>query len=293
MTYLNPYKDFGLAGVLRPGANLGQILYVDTSARGGDDASSGLSVENPKLSIEGALADCTDAGFDTIVVLNQDNANCPTFPIAVDKDNVTIIAAPSGSYQPRWEGGAVIDSGEQHCFTMHALHTRIIGFDLRAGTTSAGVYFGDADCVRPGIFRCVFTAGQYGVHASANSMPGTGLEIADCLFASQTTNAILYNSNGPFFRFHDNHFHESVGPAINFTGIGGDGGRVMNNTFQLPDDVQGRAITMGFAALGPVWVSGNQANFGDVALVANPYEYLSAAAAWGVNYAGIIAVLPA
>ena len=69
-------------GNWRGGQGLGTTFYVNL---GGDDGNPGTDPADPKLSIAGALDECTDDLLDTIFVLDY-WGNDAVWPIDVDVD---------------------------------------------------------------------------------------------------------------------------------------------------------------------------------------------------------------
>lgn len=112
------------------------------------------------------------------------------------------------------------------------------------------------------------------------------------MFAAEIVTNGVYLFNPVSARIQDNVF-DRCGTAAVYIGQGAHC-QILNNDIVCAADTQGYGITLGAGTSG-IMVSGNRANFGDTAMVANPY--LDGAGAgvnnWLVNYQAITAVLPA
>ena len=259
----------GLANALVPGANdAGLIVYVNMAGGGGDNANSGLDPSVPKLTLEGALAICTNDALDTIIVLDYYDQDT-TWPISVNKSRVRIIGSPSAQNFYQW--CVVQPTGDFAAFNIVAGHVHISGFQIHAGATSGGIEFDGAGGAQGiGIRHCLFASGAYGVWGEAASEPGAGLVVEDCMFIQAlTANGILMGSNGPFYRFERNIFDQIAGIAISVTGAP-SAGLIKDNVMSLPSNTQGKGITVSSGTRNII--QGNHANYGTTEMVANPYE---------------------
>ena len=284
-TLINPMRDFGLAGVLQPGANLGKIVYVNL---GGLDANDGLGPSRPKLTIRGALDVCTDDLMDTIVVLDYWD-NDAVWPISVDVSRVRIIGSPSGNFLRPW--AAIVPTGDVAAIDIAANDVFIQGLYLQGGATAAGISIAGASIVRTGIFDCWFGPAAYGIEYSG--MGGFGHVAARNFFSqSVTANGILYSSNSPFSKFEDNIF-EQIADIGFYTQGAAAACSILNNIFSLPSNTQGKAITLDGSTSRWI-VYGNRANYGVTTMAGNPYEDASSGVNhWLTNWNGTAAVDPA
>lgn len=307
MTALNPWLDFGLANVLVPGSNKGKIVYVDTDANGASDSNSGLRVGEAKVSIHGALAICNDYMWDTIVVLNHENAQVVEWPIKINKAGVRIIGAPGGGWHPRYTGGQIIQPDENAAgMTLDANHIRIEGFEFRAGASHAGIEFVTTGVGRHGIYRCVFHSGAHGVWLTAGNAPeGAGPTIKDCFFMDGlTADGVRYNSNAAFARIEDNIFDSVGGIAINIMANQATCLMILRNIIGLLTNAAAKGIVISGAECWRSIINLNYANFSEADMEGsgtnNPYLDSSAPSGgapqcnhWLLNYRNIAAILPA
>lgn len=278
-TLINPFQDFGLAGVLQPGANLGKIVYVNL---GGSDANDGLGPSRPKLTIAGALDVCTNDAMDTIVVLDYWQ-NDSTYPISVDVSRVRIIGSPSGSYR-NWP--CITPTGNTAAMDIAANDVFVQNLYFEGGDDHGCIEFTTAGKCRIGIFDCWFASAKYGIWATGTSKPSFGLEVGRCFFCQNiVTNGILYDSNGPFAKFHHNIFEEIAGIGF-YTQNAAAACMLLDNTFSLPSNTQGKAITLEGST--DRWIiAGNRANFGATTMGTNPYvDTSSGANHWMQNWKG-------
>lgn len=278
----------GLDAVLQPGANRGKVYYVNGTAWGnGSDANTGLRPDVPFMTLTKALSMCTNEQNDTIVVLDFWQPTGETWPIAINKDMVTIVATPGGSRMMPW--ACVSPTGDTAAFSITATGVTIRNFYLMAGASHAGIELVGGP-QRVGIYECFFASGTYGIAAAIHAA-GMGLEVAGCDFASALTAGGISLVNPPWGRIHNNVFHGVTGVAISLAAAGSM--EILNNTIFCNADVQGRGIILGGGS-GCI-IDGNHANFGDTAMAANPYLDSSVAGSnhWLLNYQAITAVLPA
>jgi len=258
---MNPYMDFGLAGVLAPGSNQGKIVYVNGTS--GSDTASGFQPEKPLLTITAALALCTSDDNDTIVVLDYWSPATETFPIVVNKTGVTIVGARGGSYSSYV---AMTPLSTTAIFSITAGNIRIMDLYLQGNAAAAGITF-TGGSQRIGIYGCYFSAGTYGIQCTNNN-PGAWLHIGHCTFASTLSSGGIEIANQAWFRVHDCVFNQVGGVAINVGGAGG--GQILDNQIATDSDVAGRAITLGTATT--TMVVGNSAGYGEAyAALNNPY----------------------
>ena len=249
----------------------GQNFYVDGSY--GSDSSPGNRPEKPFLTLQKALNSCTAGLWDTIYITGGAIAG-ETTPFVLNKSCVRIIGDPYAVPQQS-TNCAVIATGDTDVFTFAATDVSISGFSLYAGATAAGVGFSSvAWSQRNLIEKCAFVVGGYGVYAdNIIDSPGHHLTIQDNLFMGSmgALGGINISSNGSWELIQRNHFDLLVGGNIVLSPSGVDAGRILNNTFMLQSDTEGKAITLG-ANCTRFWVMNNAANDNAVdAITANPF----------------------
>jgi hypothetical protein len=279
---------------MRPGANQGNVFYIDGN---GPDTNDGLTPTTPLASFKAALALCTHDRNDTIVVLDYWAAATEDWPIVVDKRMVHIIAVPQGGVP--W--AQVNPVGDFAGFNITAAGVEVCNLSVNGGATHGAIEIG-ASMWGTDIHHCFFGeygAAQDGIRAAAG-VDAAYSRIWACRFGPMLTR------NG--VRIVNNAFRTMIGvPGLEsnwFRNVAAEGIRVDNefseggifdNRFALVSDTQGYAITLDATCVSGVHVDGNRANFGNPAMVANPY--LDGAAAdsnnWGLNYWGITATMPA
>ncbi len=281
-----------LSGVWSPGS----IFYVDTAANGGDDTNNG-SYDSPVLKVNAAMDLCTANKGDVIQV----RGNSPSSP----NDTATITMDVAGvTLRGLYGRGLLSDSGfgsptiNVPTITIAANYVTIE--DLYLGVNSSGSSGGVIE----------FTGNTYGV------------AIRRCTIEHQyaATYGIYLPDDQPFLLIEDNFFGR-LG-STNFTdpirlgnctsgiirrniiagysGVGiNDTGNshhltILKNTILLPSDTEGKGISIA-AGSTDNWIDDNHAGYGNTTMNANPYKDGSGADAnhWGLNYAGIVATLPA
>ena len=279
----------GLDMALQAGSNRGNVYYVNGTDWGdGADTNSGLRPDDPFLTLTHAIGECTDEMFDTIVVVDYWTPTGETWPIAVDKAQVTIVGAPGGSFN-RWP--CVHPAGDTAAFDLQAAGIRLIDLYIDAGASHAGVEFSGGG-ERNGIYGCYFATGTHGVLGIAGS-PSFGFQVSGCTFTSLLTAGGIYLNNPPFTRISDNVFCGVQGVAIEI--LQSAEVQILDNRIACDSDVQGRGITLG-AVCTRCLVAGNSAYYGNAAgMVQNPFLDSAGAAAndWMNNMWGITLAHPA
>ena len=278
-------------GNWRYGQGLGSVFYVNLD---GDDGNPGTDPDAPFLTIAAALAACTDDYMDTIFVLDY-WSNDTVWPIDINKSRVRIVGSAGAGAQ--WP--IVAPTGDVSAFSINAAFIELARMALQGGAT--------AGCVD--VAATVWGAWMrnlwFGVTGGAqDGFRGTApfdlpyLLITGCRFGQGLTRdgvRILHNAtrgsighwNGP-----GNFFDQIPGIAVNVALNGAQVG-IFNNRFAMAADTAGDAITLA-AATELCVVDGNHAHYGKAAMAQNPYRDLgNANNSWGLNYAGILATLPA
>ena len=254
----------------------------------GNDASPGDRPEKPLATLVEALDRCDSGNYDSIFVTRGVITGEVT-PFVLDKANVRIIGDP---YSPPGQSTncAVIATGDTDVFTFSASDVSIEGFALYAGATHAGVGFAEIPWSQRNIIqRCSFVVGGYGVYAdNIIDSPGHHLTIQDNLFMGSmgALGGIHMGSNGSWYLYQRNHFDMVAGVNMYLWGQGRAAGRVLNNSFILPADTEGLAITIG-ANITRYLVMDNFANLNTLAVGAqNPFIDNGTTNVWVRNVEG-------
>lgn len=275
----------GLSNYLISGASLGAVFYVDGCA--GDNTNSGLTPDQPKLTIAAALAMCTNDRNDTIVLLDYYNMEGGA-AVTINKSKVTIVGSEGGSRNRSWT--CLHATADTACLTVAANDVRIHQLYFDAGVSHAGIEFSGAKC-RIGIYDCYFGTGKHGIWSAPGGV-GFSLDIVNNFFCQALTAQSIYINDDPaFFSIVDNVFDQPQNVAIEV--VQGGGGQIRNNVISLSGNVAGRAITLG-ASVYRCIVDGNHANYGDTEMGNIPYTDNAAAGQnhWMLNYKGITGTMP-
>ena len=306
---INPWNIAGVAPYLLPGAEQGQVYYVD--GQNGDNGNTGVDPRDPKLTITNALLSCTAGNGDTIVVLQYPADGVPageTLPITVDVHRVRIL----GALHPHMEAdkpAQILAATDEAIFDIDAQWVEIAYLHLSGGHGHGCIEFHGTpvECKGFSVHHCQF-AEKYG--SDGQPVYGIWMEGGNNLHASNwcyiaynvfypsiTTNGIWIDSNPAYPVIHGNTFLRTGGIAVNVT-RGAAGGRLTDNRFALLTDTTGLAITFTAAAVGDAWwVDGNHAHYGAAAMGQNPYRDLSVIPVhlkntWGVNWVGAASTMP-
>lgn len=255
----------------------------------GNDDSPGDRPEKPLATLQEALDRCNNGDYDSIFI-TRGVVTGEVTPFVLDKANVRIIGDPYAVPQQS-TNCAVIATGDTDCFTFSASDVSIRGIALYAGATKAGVGFASVPWSQRNLIeRCAFVVGGYGVYAgNIVDSPGHHLTIQDNLFmAMGNLGGIRLGSNGSWQLIQRNHFDAVTGVNIQIGG-GGAGvaaGRIFKNTFMLPADTQGLAITLE-GDVARYLIMDNMANDNALAaMTANPWVDGGTTNVWSRNTEG-------
>lgn len=290
-----PWYTGGLSQVLRPGANQGDVFYLNDAA--GDDTNTGRTPAVPLASFKAALALCTNDRNDTIVVLDfYGGVVAEDWPIVVNKSMVSIIGVPlGGAIWPQ-----VNPTGDFAAFSVTAAGVEICYLSINGGDTSGAIEMSPAPVWGIEVHHCFF--GEMGTAQDGIRMEGPYAKVWACRFGHGLirdgvrvgTNATRGMVGAPGLE--PNWFRGVPGVAINVTNQFAQGG-IFDNRISIPADVAGAGITLGVDVAG-VHIDGNSAHFGQDQSAggpANPYldNALNDANTWGLNYWGVLATPPA
>jgi len=291
-----PWYTGGLSSVLRPGANQGDVIYVDGA---GPDTNDGRTPTTPVASFLQALSLCTNQRNDTIVVLDYWAAGTEAWPIVVDKEMVSIIGVPGAGAM--WPQINVV--GDFAAFSVTAQGVEICNLAVHGGATHGAIEIG-AGVWGIEIHHCWFGetgTAQDGIRDVA-PFDAVYLKVWGCRFGLGLTRdgiRIDHNATRGLLGapgLEPNWFRGVPGIGINVANQFAQGG-IFDNRFSLPADVAGSAITLANTVAG-VHVDGNSAIFGEnQAVGADLNPYLDNAAndvnTWGHNAWGAIFTPPA
>jgi len=274
----------GLSAFLRPGANQGDVIYVDGN---GPDSNDGRTPTTPVASFLRALALCTNHRNDTIVVLDYWAAGDEQWPIALNKAMVSIIGVPlAGGMWPQ-----VNPVGDKAGFEIQHEGIEISGLSINAGATHAGVEWDGTAKWGGEVHHCWF--GELGTAQDGIRPGGPYAKVWACRFGLGLTRdgvRIPTNSTRGMIGvpgLEPNWFREVPGIAIHIVNQFAQGG-IFDNRIALPSDTAGKGITLAASCNG-VHIDGNSAVFGETAAAHNnPYLDNAGADAnsWGRNYWG-------
>lgn len=254
----------------------------------GNDASPGNRPEKPLATLQEALDRCNNGDYDSIFI-TRGVVTGETTPFVLDKANVRIIGDPY-AVPSQSNNCSIIATGDTDCFTFSASDVSICGVNLYAGATAAGVGFASIPWSQRNLIeKCAFVVGGYGVYAgNIIDSPGHHLTIQDNLFMGSmgALGGIHLGSNGSWQLLQRNHFDMVVGINMYLWGSGVAAGRVLKNTFMLPADTDGLAITLG-ANVARYWVEDNSANDNILAgMTQNPFVDAGTTSVWNRNVKG-------
>ena len=286
----------GLAASLRPGANRGDVIYLDGNA--GDDANLGLRPDQPVESFKQALVLCTDWMDDTIVVLDYwQNAN-DTWPIDVNKNTVHIIGVHGqGATKVQVNPPAGPDTA---CFEINAESVEISYLSCNAGVSHAGIEWAAAEWGAE-IHHCWF--GELGTAQDGirndGAVDAVYAKIWACRFGLGLTRdgvRIEHNMTRGMIGvpgLEPNWFRGVPGVAINIINQFAQGG-IFDNRIAMPANTLGGGVDIALGATG-IHIDGNSATYGDTGAGNNPYQDLNVADqnTWGANTHGPALTAPA
>jgi hypothetical protein len=264
----------------------GNAFYVDTA---GSDDYNGLSPQTPLLTVDAALAKCTDDENDYIFVLDcwaEDD-----YPITVDKSTVHII----GVGLPAPWSFPTLNGGGTDTIRISANYAELAGFSM-VSASADGVHF-YANVGYGWLHHLNFAVAATSVvnGIEFDSTYGTNSLVEDCTFGATSSHVTGYGLYGGAHQceIRNNNFMACATTGIYITG--GNTGKIHDNYFALADDVNGEAITLaagvsGFLVVNNIAASGMLSN----GYSYNPYRDLAANTAnhWGMNYRGNAVVEP-
>ena len=284
-----PWYGGGLSAVLRPGANQGDVIYVDGT---GPDTNDGRTPTTPVASFLAALALCTNQRNDTIVVLDYYNHANDAWPIVVDKEMVSIIGVPgAGAMWPQ-----VHPDEDEAAFSITALGVEICNLAVHGGAAHGAIEIA-ASVWGTEIHHCWFgetDTAQDGIRGVA-PFDAVYLKIWGCRFGvGLTRDGVRLDHNATRGMIgvpglEPNTFRAVAGQGINITNQFAQGG-IYDNRFSVADAAHGEAILLAATSAG-VNVDGNRAWQGQAAMGFVPFRDLGTNC-WGLNHSGLAPTYP-
>jgi len=294
-----------LLGVGNPYIGAGKIYYVDYLL--GSDGYAGTNPNYPLQQIQTAINKCRDGKNDYVFILASKDADDDAAVLFQESDGTALTRAHLiGISNPMATFGVVmrVDSETINCIDLNdggGMYSEIAGISFGGGTTAKGG-ISVSQTIGTWIHHCVFGHSfcgdnpDYGI-LGADQTNNEGLQITDCTFWGE-------GDNGTGKLDADGIYMYSATPSKNVLiarntfmscpgiGIQGSytGALILNNTFKLPSNTAGKAITLMSHSSG-CWIDGNSANFGGTdAMSAEAYVDDASGGAdantWGLNYTG-------
>jgi hypothetical protein len=287
-------EDLGIVGVGANGGKFigpwtGDIFYVSNSGTAAGDGSK----DNPLLTITAALGLVTAGANDVIVVLDYGSLSraAETFPIAITSshNNLTIMGVPYGNIG----SNAIYPGTDVSTFTLiDAYQINLVDLNIGAGgATGYAISYPSGTCWRNSIVGCHFgTSGTTGWGIYIASDPPQ-LLVEGCDFHSGLAVGGIYVANCTRGDFIGNSFHVNSGDwGIQFSTSQADFGKIMYNTFMVPDVTNGEAIYCAGALAGGIeLIAHNTAvisgtNLGSTMSFDNEPYWWGGSGAMGVGY---------
>ena len=292
---------------IAPG-HTGNVFYVNTASKGGNDGNAGTNYNYPKLTIKSALDACTNLNDDYIFIMDYWQASGEDWPIVINKKKVHII----GLAHSNLPFPAIHPDSDKPAFTIHenGSYCEIAYLTIGGGDSYAGISLGPVGT--PGtkpegvyIHHCTFGHIWFGTPLSGIDSPEYGAvscRIERCTFLGDEAtmggaisgNAIDFTTTSAFhedLEIIDNVFK---GVTIGINLFKGKGAVIVGNRFAVDDTSVGEAISLEAGCVGCM-VDDNHAMAGGDATMAN-IAYTDVAKAdneWGQNYMGVAsAALP-
>lgn len=288
-------SELGLHPEPITGYGAGNFYYVD--GVNGNNTNSGYTPDNAFLTITKAISMCVAFNHDYVIILRYTSAGAAgeVWPIAANVETMHIVGANTYGASPlAW----IAPTGDVAGILVTAGSVEIAGLDVRGGAAHGAIELGTAAggyVWRTHIHRCEFGwsgAGQDGIRIVAPT-DAAHLLIDNNKFGKNVTrDGIRIDHNATRGIIRDNIFRRVPGIAIDVVN-NMDSGGIYDNTFSLPSNTAGKAITFS-ASVTECAVHGNRATFGDTAMAADPYVDGAGAGVndWGLNYQALTAVMP-
>jgi len=267
----------------------GSVYYVNGGSDGPtNNNGDGKTASTPKQTIKAALALCTSNYNDVIYVLNYgSNARAvEDWPIVVAKDQVHIIGV--GTKPNKWATVTATGSNKS-AFDIQAFRVEIAGLEIGGTGTGAGIAFTVAGGHGCYIHDCWFGmsdgVGANGVKVSSGDAPRIWIE--DCDFGMLLTGVGIIVAS-TFGVIVGNRFVRCPGAAMQ---VAGDAVMILNNQVCMDADTVNHGI---YVTTTNGYIDGNHVASQKTATTADR-GLVDAGTnnAWGLNYSGIVADLPA
>jgi hypothetical protein len=277
---------------------MGNVFYVNGGSDGPSSNGGTGARDDPKQTLQAALALCVSGNDDYVMVLNygSNGRSAESWPVTVTKDQVHIIGlrATRGS---KWSVATSGDAGT-NAFTVTGQRCEFANLEIGGNTTGSGIQIGNAVWGTT-IHNCWFGyadgVGTHGVFV-ASGADAPYLTVYDNRFGQALTGdgiRIAGNATRGFLgdRHHGNIFRDIAGIAINVSGSA-QSLEILDNDFQLLADTIGDAITLSAGTSG-CYIAGNQAARTEAAVTTKYYvDAASDANDWGDNYVSGVLLYP-
>jgi hypothetical protein len=286
-----PGSESELGLLIEPQTAFGAGNFYYVNGYTGNDTNSGYSPDAPFLTITKAISMCTANNHDYVIVMRYPSAGAAgeTWPLALSVETMHLIGCNQAGASPlAW----LAPTGDTAAITLSAGGIEVAGFDVRGGATH-GCIENSGTVWRAHIHHCEFGrigAGQDGIRMTgAVDCPHWLIE--DCIFGNNLTRSGIYiTHNSTRTGIRRNLFHGCAGVAVNVVNTFALG-QILDNQFRVADLATGEAVTLAATATDGAFISGNTTGQGVVAMGNVPYRDLGANH-WGLNYYGLLAIMP-
>jgi hypothetical protein len=295
LTKLKPFYP-GQWGILGSDSPLGlrtdtrgSVFYVDSGHARANDANTGTDPDAPLMTITQANVRATTNANDFIYV-RQLTAALETFPINITKNRVHLI---STFYRPG-HGPTITPVADTAAITLNADNVELAGFELNGGATHGAIESGTLATWGADIHHNRFGfqgAGQDGIRmAGAVDKPHWTIH-NNWFNTNLTRDGIRIDQNSTRSEIWGNVFRRVGGVSINLVSGCTDIYAIFDNRFNPVADAATGGSIFCVAGSGGCMFWGNQSMHDMAAMAQVPYRDLGAGH-WGLNYYGLLAIMP-
>jgi hypothetical protein len=273
----------------------GKVLYVHNGHAATSDNNDGTNPDFPLTTITAAIAKATANQDDFIIVQGMSNA-LETWPLALSKHKLHVISSQYilGEEVPG-HGRIITPPADTAAFYITGDRVEVAGFEISAGATHA-------------CFEFSTVAQSWGAHIHHNNMGWMGAAqdgirmtgavdkvnflIHDNTFNDKITrDGIRIDQNATRSRIWNNNFRRVTGVGINLVTLCTDIYAIHDNWFNpILDAATGGSIFCNLNSTGCMFYN-NYSMHDKAAMAQVPYRDLGANH-WGLNYYGILAIMP-
>jgi len=275
----------------RMGAARGNVFYVDSSHPDTNDANDGTDPNAPLRTITHAIDHCTANQEDYILVQNFLNS-AETFPININKAKVHLFSI----WYALGVGRTITPVGDTAGVLIAADKVELAGFEIGGGASHGAIEFPTATQswgahIHHNRFGWM-TGAQDGIRMTG-AVDKVQFLIHDNEFNDKITrDGILIEQNSTRSEIWNNVFRRVGGVGINLATLCTDIYAIHDNTFNtILDAATGGSILCNLNSAGCMFY-GNKTMHDKAAMAQVPYRDLGANH-WGLNYYGILAIMPA